>query len=291
MNANNQDYPDGELFDEDSSNSGGRRRWPWAVAIVVLALAAVGGGIAVAANMRSTDPAPAAASTASVVAPTASREPTTPPSTLTATSAAATPSPSSATATHATDTATAAVVNGRYVSPSAGVSFQLPDRWTAEESTDRPAGYPGTSIIVFNEARMQVAELYHGVTGGVGGACGPGPYKMTELDSAPALDAPWAKAQGVRFSFRVLDMRADGGAFDYQVGLVDKVSGQIKDSCLMYSFASGAPKGTLAFADRTHQSPGHDDPIFNTMAEAKDYLKSPEYKKLKAMILSLQMQG
>ncbi|WCI09335.1 hypothetical protein PJ267_06340 [Arthrobacter sp. OVS8] len=41
----------------------------------------------------------------------------------------------------------------------------MPERWTVEESTDRPADYPGTKIIVFNEARMQVAELYHGATG------------------------------------------------------------------------------------------------------------------------------
>ena len=50
------------------------------------------------------------------------------------------------------------------------------------------------------------------------------------------------------------------------------------------------PKGTLIFADRAAQSPAHDDPIFNSMAEAKDYMRTPEYRKLKAMILSLEVK-
>ena len=58
----------------------------------------------------------------------------------------------------------------------------------------------------------------------------------------------------------------------------------------MYSFVSGAPKGTLIFADRSFQSQRNDDPVFNSMAEAKDYMRSPDYRKLKAMIVSLQMQ-
>ena len=246
--------------------------------------------------MGSANPAPAAASTATMAAPTASAA--TPPSAA-ASATAESPSPTTATTVSvtpsastapATDGAVSEVANGRYVSAAAGVSFTLPDRWTVEESTDRPADYPGTKIIVFNEARMQVAELYHGATGGVGGACPAGTYKMTELDTAPALDTPWAKAMGVRFSYRVLDMRASGGAFDYQIGLVDKSSGEIQDGCLMYSFVSGAPKGTLIFADRSFQSQRNDDPVFNSMAEAKDYMRSPDYRKLKAMIVSLQMQ-
>ncbi|QDY91449.1 hypothetical protein E7Y32_15435 [Arthrobacter sp. UKPF54-2] len=289
MGSDNHDFPDGDPYDEEeSTDTVARRRWPLAVALVVVALAVVGGGIAVAANMGAAKPAPSAASTATEAAATASAAATTAtPSPATAAPVAVTPS---ATSAPATDGTVSGVTNGRYVSASAGVSFNLPDRWTVEESTDRPADYPGTKIIVFNEARMQVAELYHGATGGVGGACGPGPYKMTELDTAPALDTPWAKARGVHFSYRVLDMRADGGAFDYQVGLVDNVSGQVKDSCMMFSFVSGAPKGTLSFADRTYQSQRNDDPIFNSLAEAEDYMRTPEYKKLKAMIVSLKMQ-
>lgn len=289
MDSSKHDLTGGESYDDEQpAVNGTRRRWPLAAAVVIVALAAVAGGVAVAGNFRSAGPAPAAAPTATMMAPTASASLTTTPSPTTATPVSVPPSASTA---PATEGAASEAANGRYVSASAGVSFTLPERWTVEESTDRPAEFPGTKIIVFNEARMQVAELYHGATGAVGGACGPGPYKMTELDTAPALDTPWAQASGVRFSYRVLDMRADGGAFDYQVGLVDNVTGQVKDSCKMFSFVSGAPKGTLSFADRTFQSQRNDDPIFNSLAEAKDFMRSPEYKKLKAMILSLRMQG
>ena len=266
-----------------------RRRWPWLAAIAALAVAAVTAGVLVAGNLTSA-PAPAGPA-GGVTAPTASASPasepgTTPSASPTIPQSAAATSPATSQATEGT---VAGPASGRYVSASAGASFDLPDGWTAEESTAGSGDSPGTRVIVFNEARMQVAELYHGAGGGVGGACGPGPYPMTELDTAPALDRPWATAAGVRFSYRVLDMRADGGAFDYQIGLVDSVSGQLKDSCLMYSLVAGAPKGTLSFADRAAQSPAHDDPIFNSMAEAKDHMLTPEYRKVKAMILSLDI--
>ena len=281
-------FSDDEMPQDPASPAATRRRWPWVVAIAAIAAAAATAGVLVAGN-PGFEPAGTAGG---VTAPTASASLMTEPRRAPSVSPSVQPSvqPTSPATSPATEGAVAGPTTGRYVSASAGASFDLPDGWTVEEPTVRPADYPGTRIIVFNEARMQVAELYHGATGGVGGACGPGPYTMTELDKAPALKNPWATAAGVRFSYRVLDMRADGGAFDYQIGLVDNVSGQLKDTCLMYSFLAGAPKGTLSFANRAAQSPGHDDPIFNSMAEAKEYMLTPEYRKLKGMILSLEMQ-
>ena len=263
-----------------------RRRWPWVVAIAATAVAAATAGVLVAGNPGS-EPAGTAGG---VTAPTASASQPTGPGR--APSVSPSMQPTVQPTSPATEGTVAGPAAGRYDSSAAGASFDLPDGWTAEESTVGSGDKPGARIIVFNEARMQVAELYHGGSGGVGGACGPGPgpYPMTELDTAPALDNLWARGTGVRFSYRVLDMRADGGAFDYQIGLVDKVSGQLKDSCLMSSVVAGAPQGTLSFADRAAQSPAHDDPIFTSMAEARDYLLTPEYRKLKGMILSLEMQ-
>jgi hypothetical protein len=265
------------------------------VGIAAIAAAAVTAGVLIVGSTGATPAGtastgmPGTGMPSGGTVPTASMSPTTEPSSAASVSPSAQPSvlPSS----QASEGAAAATTAGRYVSASAGVSFDLPAGWTAEESTVRPAGYPGTRIVVFNEARMQAAELYHGTAGGVGGACGPGPYKMTELDTAPALNKPWATAAGVRFSYRVLDMRADGGGFDYQIGLVDNASGELRDTCLMYSVVAGAPQGTLSFANRAAQSPRHDDPVFNSMDEAKNYLLTPEYRKLKAMILSLDMQN
>ncbi|MEC5192282.1 MULTISPECIES: hypothetical protein [unclassified Arthrobacter] len=279
-----------------------RRRRPWIAAFVGGAVATVAAGALVACGPGpgpGQGPAPAVTAGSEAVpsasapraAAASSAAPVSPSVRPTASLSVPTVQPSASPGVQPPAGAVSGTTNGRYVSASAGASFALPDGWTVEESAARTAGSPGTSIVVFNEARMQVAELNHGRAGGAGGACGPGPYPMTELDTAPVLDNPWATAAGVRFSYRVLDMQADGGAFDYQIGLVDNVSGQLQDSCLMSSFVAGAPRGPLSFADRASQSPRHDDPIFNSMAEAKAYLLTPEYRKLKAMILSLEMQN
>ena len=292
-------FSDDGLPPDSAAPAATRRRWPWVVAIAAVAAAAATAGVLVTGNPGSGPAGTAGAVTAPTASASLSTEPgralSASPSVPTSVPPGPAPSvqPTVQPTSPATSPATAGTVTGpttgRYVSASAGASFALPEGWTVEETTVQPAGYSGTRVIVFNEARMQVAELYHGAAGGVGGACGPGPYPMTELDTA-ALAAPWATAAGARFSYRVLDMRADGGEFDYQIGLVDNVSGQLKDTCLMYSFVAGAPQGTLSFANRAAQSPGHDDPIFNSMADARDYMRTPEYRKLKAMILSLEVK-
>ncbi|CAH0149463.1 hypothetical protein SRABI26_00673 [Arthrobacter sp. Bi26] len=177
---------------------------------------------------------------------------------------------------------------GRFVSKDGSVSFELPAGWTAK---DEPAGtpdFPATGVGVFDESSKRVARLYYGLGGGLGGGCGPEKYTATELDSAPSsLSSDWAVAAQVRFSYRVLDQTSVGKGFSYQVGLVDKSSGQLMNSCLMYSVVSGAPRGSLTFADRDSKS--LDEPVFQSMAEAKAYMGTPEYTKLKSMIRSLKL--
>jgi hypothetical protein len=265
-----------------------KRRQARLAGLLALAAACVSVGVLAAAHLGSlTAFRSPAAGVHGVTSPTASA------STAAATPAPVTPVTASAPAAPATAAAATAAVptaSARFVSDSAGASFDLPSGWTAEESTDRPEGYPGTEISVRDGAGKKVADFYHGTAGGVGGACGPGPYTMYELDSAPALaNRPWALAAGVRFSYRVLDVRSAGGAFDFQLGLVDATTGQLQDSCLMYSFVAGAPQGTLSFADRTFQNGTGGDPAFASLEEAKAYMMTPEYRKLKAMITSLRV--
>lgn len=173
-----------------------------------------------------------------------------------------------------------------FTSSASGATFALPTGWTAR---DVPAGtpdYPASSIEVSDEAGKVVAAFHHGAGGGLGGACGPDKYTATELDSRQYY-AGWAPDATVRFSYRVLDQTSVGRGFSYQVGLVDRTSGQLTDSCLMYSVVNGAPKGTLSFADRAAKTA--DEPVFQTMAEAKAYMGTAEYRKLKEMILSLTL--
>lgn len=184
----------------------------------------------------------------------------------------------------------AATTNKRFVSEDGKASFVVPEGWTAK---DVPAGtpdYPASGITVQDETGKTVANFQHGAAGGLGGACPGEKYRMTELDTAStSLYAQWAMSAGVRFSYRVLDQTSVGKGISYQVGLVDKDSGQVQDTCLMYTVVTGTPKGILSFADRAVQDAA--EPRFASMAEARAYMETPEYKKLKAMIRSLQINS
>jgi hypothetical protein len=178
--------------------------------------------------------------------------------------------------------------NPRFVSQDGQASFVLPEGWTAKDVPVGTNDYPGSGIAVSDEAGKAVASFQHGAAGGLGGACTDGNYKITELDSGTSsLADDWAVQRGVRFSYRVMDRTSLGQGFSYQLGLVDNVSGSVQDSCLMYTVVTGTPRGILSFADRAVQEPA--EPTFASMAEARAYLETPGYKKLKAMIQSLQI--
>ena len=150
--------------------------------------------------------------------------------------------------------------------------------------------YPASGITVQGETGRTVANFQHGAAGGLGGACPGEKYRMTELDTATtSLNAQWAMSAGVRFSYRVLDQTSAGKGLSYQVGLVDKSSGQVQDTCLLYTVVTGTPKGILSFADRAVQDPA--EPRFASMAEARAYMETSEYRKLKAMMRSLEINS
>jgi hypothetical protein len=248
------------------------------VVLVAFAAAAVAAGALIASNFGSQgQPQSGSPSQAPAAAPA------TPTSTPTA-SATAVPTVSATVPAAATPE----LAWSSHVSAGAHAQFDLPTGWTA---TDVPAGTasnPASGIQVTDETGRVVAKFYHGAGGGVGGACGPGTYKQTELDkAATSLTGQWVTASQARFSYRVLDQTAEGKGISYQIGLADKSSGEVRDSCLMYSFVAGAPQGTLSFA--TSDAQGPDSNTFSTMEEAKQYLQAPEYQKLKRMITSLQL--
>ncbi|MFP3462182.1 hypothetical protein R5O87_15150 [Arthrobacter globiformis] len=176
----------------------------------------------------------------------------------------------------------------RFVSQDGKASFVLPEGWTAKDVPVGTPDYPGSGITVSDEAGKTAARFEHRAAGGLGGACTQGTYKITELDSgAASLSDAWAVERGVRFSYRVMDKTSLGQGFSYQLGLVDKDSGSVSDSCLMYTVVTGTPVGLLSFADRAVQDPA--EPTFTTLAEARAYMETPAYKKLKGMIQSLKI--
>lgn len=277
---------DGNMLGRDSTDVERKRKMRRLRIIVLVALAAavLAAGFLVAGNLGSrgqaqsgTQPqAPAATTAPATTAPSPSASATASAST------GATEEPSASTPP------TAGPAWTSFVSTTAHAHFDLPSGWTA---TDVPAGTasnPASGIQVSDESGSVVAKFYYGTGGGVGGACGPGTYKQTELDrAATSLQGQWVATAQARFSYRVLDQTAQGKGIGYQIGLVDKSSGQVQDSCLMYSFVAGAPKGTLSFATSDAQAPG--SRTFSTMAEATQYVQTPEYQKLKRMITSLQL--
>ncbi|MFH5880683.1 hypothetical protein [Arthrobacter sp. NA-172] len=178
-----------------------------------------------------------------------------------------------------------------FKSDKAKVQFSLPTGWTAKDVPAGTADFPASGIDVSDESGKKVANLYYGAGGGLGGACGPNEhFKVTELDSDSALSSvPWATTAGVRFSYRVLDQTSAGKGLSYEVGLVDKSSGRVQDTCpnLMYAVVNGAPKGSLSFADRAALVPSA--PVFASLQEATAYMGTPEYRKLKEMITTLRL--
>ena len=182
----------------------------------------------------------------------------------------------------------ASATSKRFTSGDGKASFLLPEGWTARDVPIGTPDYPGSGITVSDETGKPVASFQHSAAGGLGGACTAGTYKITELDGGPSsLIEDWAVQRGVRFSYRVMDKTPLGKGFSYQLGLVDKDSGSDSDSCLMYTLVTGTPTGILSFADRAVQDP--DEPTFTSMAEARAYVETPVYRKLKAMIQSLEV--
>lgn len=168
-------------------------------------------------------------------------------------------------------------------------SFNLPLGWTAKDVPVDSPDYPGSAIRVTDETGKTVANFHHGATGGLGSACARN-YPITELDTATtSLNAQWPTSAVVRFSYRVRDQTSVGKGLSYQVGLVDKDSGQVQDTLLMYKVVTGTPRGILSFADRAVQDAA--EPRFASMAEARAYMETPEYRKLKAMIRSLEINS
>ncbi len=273
---------DGNMLGEDPADVERKRKMRRLRIIVLVALAAavLAAGVLVAGNLGSQGQAQ---SGSQLRAPAA----TTAPATTAATPAASAAQPATEEPTASTPP-TPGLAWTSFVSATAHAQFDLPSGWAAADVPAGTAGNPASGIQVTDEAGSVVAKLYYGTGGGVGGACGPGTYKQTELDTAAtSLKGDWVTASQARFSYRVLDQTAQGKGIGYQIGLVDKSSGEVQDSCLMYSFVAGAPKGTLSFATSDAQAPG--SRTFSTMAEATQYLQTPEYQKLKRMITSLQL--
>ena len=179
--------------------------------------------------------------------------------------------------------ASSAAVPSLFTSAAAGISFLLPAGWTAVEVLPVASIYPTTTgVEVYNEDGGRVAIFEHWFGGGLGGACGPGEYVGTELDSEPVdLKAAWAADAGVRFSYRIQDRTPAGDGVFYHLGLVGKGSDELLNTCHLFSLVTAGDGSILSFANR--------GPVFRSVAEAEAYMDTAEYRNVRSMIVSLTL--
>ncbi|MCZ9883921.1 hypothetical protein [Arthrobacter sp. B2a2-09] len=188
-------------------------------------------------------------------------------------------------------TALPSPVGERYTSPTTGISFSIPTGWTVTENASNGAAADTLHLDVFNEDRVRVAGIEYG-QGGLGGACGPKPVSMYTLDSEPvAIPNRRPGSFGApEFVYRVLDGTEAGGKVVGAIGLNQEDANTAgKETCMAYTVIY-APKAMLSFATKLQISLGDTRGlIFDSVAEAKAYMGTPEYTKLKEMITSLQL--
>ncbi|MFD5278916.1 hypothetical protein ACFWIX_15335 [Pseudarthrobacter sp. NPDC058362] len=240
-----------------------RRARARVLAAVTLAAAAVAAGILVATSLEPiAAPAPASEPVATQSA-----------SAIASTSAAPTPTPAGW---------------ERYSNQSAGVAFDLPPGWAViEHSVDGAA--PSVRLDVQNEQGAKVASMIHAQPGGLGGACGPEAVPLLTLDSAP-VTVPYRAAEGAaapEFSYRVLNGTGSGLGVNGSVGL-SQPDQQASAACMYYNTVS-SPVGTLSFASQFQVNLGGEGMVFASVAEAKAYVATGEYARLKRMMVSLDL--
>jgi hypothetical protein len=264
-----------------------KRRRARVAGVLTLAAAAVTAGVLVATNLGPLASAPAPAGT---VVPSASE--TAGPATTTP---AATPSAtSSATATPTPAGSAAAVSWTTFTDATGQATFEHPLGWTVSQTPQTIDG-GSYNIVELKNAdgkTMATLRLVYDVTGGP--VC-PDPKPYQTLDSV-IVDIPQKSA-------KLREHPQGPSAFVFRVIQGDKVYGSLAltdgdlapqtTTCGLFNGILGPDNVPFAqFGDTVWlTADGKDAPLtFDTVAEAKAYMGTQEYKDLKRMLVSLALQ-
>ncbi|NJC23089.1 hypothetical protein BJ994_002165 [Arthrobacter pigmenti] len=181
-----------------------------------------------------------------------------------------------------------------YTTPSGLMAFDLPPAWTVEAADF----YPAEEVLAVRNADGQLmATLAHGVPP-TGHACGPEQWPYTILDSEP-VDLPSAQ-QGAGaidpvFSYRVLESSPMVASY----GLTDVTGSPTGENCVLGNYIQDPGElGTYFFANHLFVAPPVEDQdipgyrvlTFDSVEEAAAYTETREYRDIKRMITSLQLQ-
>jgi hypothetical protein len=264
-----------------------KRRRARVAGVLTLAAAAVAAGVLVATNLGPLASAPAPAGT---VVPSASE--TAGPATTTP---AATPSATSSATATPTPAGTAAAVSWTTFTDATGqATFEHPLGWTVSQTPQTIDG-GSYNIVELKNAdgkTMATLRLVYDVTGGP--VC-PDPKPYQTLDSV-IVDIPQKSA-------KLREHPQGPSAFVFRVIQGDKVYGSLAltdgdlapqtTTCGLFNGILGPDNVPFAqFGDTVWlTADGKDAPLtFDTVAEAKAYMGTQEYKDLKRMLVSLALQ-
>ena len=264
-----------------------KRRRARVAGVVTLAAAAVTAGVLVATNLGPLASAPAPAGTV-VPSATETAGPATPTPTATP---SATPS---ATATPAPTRTAAAVSWTTFTDATGQATFEHPLGWTVSQTPQTIDGGSYNIVEVKNTAGKTMATLRL-VYDATGGPVCPDPKPYQTLDSV-IVDIPQKAA-------KLREHPQGPSAFVFRVIQGDKVYGSLAltdgdlapqtTTCGLYNGILGPDNVPFAqFGDTVWlTADGKDAPLtFDSVAEAKAYMGTQEYKNLKRMLVSLALQ-
>ncbi len=161
------------------------------------------------------------------------------------------------------------------------ISFQYPSTWSlANPISSDEYGFFTQSVNLLNTDGNVVAKFATGVQG-LGGTCDK-PVTYSVIDSVPT------SVKGVKpvsLSFSVIS--SQNGGYDAYYGLSEGSSelgdGKVCANTFYQVFEPTIDNSLMSFGSGVSESIKH----FDSLASAKDYLTSDEYKAIKKMILSL----
>ncbi len=192
-----------------------------------------------------------------------------------------------------TPSATEAVWN-TFTSEDGVFSFKYPADWTTEATYPEPTPerQKRIEVAVRDSSGATVASLSTGATG-LGGAC-ENLYPFTALDTKD-LDLPHdpiADTSGFttpRFQFSAIE---NPNGVTASIGILNIVNQA--ETCMIYNvFAlpEGNPYGLVSFGDQFQSGSEGDHsalvPTFANLDEARAFMETDNYKKLKTMFTSL----
>ncbi|GAA1262283.1 hypothetical protein [Arthrobacter pascens] len=249
--------------------------------VLGLAAVAVTAGVLVATNLGAVTLAPAPAGP---VAPTAAEATPAVSPTPAASRTAATPAPTQA----------PAVAWVSFTDATGQATFEYPAGWTVSEAPQEIAGGSYNAVEVKNSLGKTMATLNLAYDGTGGPMC-PDPKPFHTLDSV-VVDIP-QKADKLKefprgpsaFVFRVIQ----GDKVYGSMALADGELAPQSTTCGLYNGILGPDNVPFAhFGDSVWlTADGQNAPLtFDTVAEAKSYMQTQEYRDIKRMLVSLALQ-